>query len=48
MGVGGGGTNSQGGGVETVQEAYVLDTSKEEGEWKWESLPWPKMLLSRQ
>ena len=39
----GGVTNRQGGGSETVQKAYMLDTSKEEGEWKWEPLPWPKM-----
>jgi len=41
--VAGGVTNRQGGGFEPVQKAYMLDTSKEEGEWKWESLPWPKM-----
>ena len=41
--VAGGVTNRQGGGFETVQKAYMLDTSKEEGEWEWEPLSWPKM-----
>ena len=38
----GGATNREGGGFRTVQEAYMLDTSRGEGEWKWESLPWPE------
>ena len=38
----GGATNREGGGFRTVQEAYMLDTSQGEGEWKWESLPWPE------
>ncbi|MEE2624268.1 MAG: sodium/solute symporter [Verrucomicrobiota bacterium] len=38
----GGATNKEGGGFGTVQEAYMLDTSRKEGEWKWEPLPWPQ------
>lgn len=38
----GGVTNKEGGGFRTVQEAYLLDTSKDEGEWVWEALPWPE------
>ena len=38
----GGATNREGGGFRTVQEAYMLDTSKGDGEWKWEPLPWPE------
>ena len=38
----GGATNKEGGGFRTAQEAYMLDTSKEESAWKWEPLPWPQ------
>ena len=36
----GGVTNNEGRGFRTVQEAYFLDTSKDEREWAWEALPW--------
>ena len=36
----GGVTNNEGGGFRTVQEAYFLDTSKDERDWAWEALPW--------
>ncbi len=38
----GGVTSKEGGGFRSVQEAYMLDTSRKEGEWKWEPLPWPQ------
>ncbi|MDP7107844.1 MAG: hypothetical protein QGH41_12240, partial [Roseibacillus sp.] len=38
----GGATSKEGGGFRTAQEAYMLDTSRKEGEWKWEPLPWPQ------
>lgn len=38
--VAGGATNKSGGGFETVQQVFVLDTSQEE--WEWEKTSWPE------
>lgn len=38
----GGVTNKEGGGFETEQRAFVMDVSGNDGEWKWEELPWPQ------